>query len=251
MHVLLDVVLIVVGVTRGRDRARRRGPHVRGPAGRGRAVHGHDVPRVAPRASVCSPRPGAATRRATGCMALYAPLALLAFPSSRCSSCSARSRASSRGSRTTAGAARCITSGSSLFTLGFDRPPELPAAFAAFVEAAIGLALLALLIAYLPTIYNSFSRREVAVTELAVRAGTPPTPADDARARAPDRLPHRARPLLGAVDARGSPSCRRRTRRSASLAFFRSPNPHRSWITAAGAVLDAGGAAPGRASTSR
>ena len=45
--------------------------------------------------------------------------------------------------------------------------------------------------------------------------------------------------VLGRRGWRGSPRCRRRTRRSASLAFFRSPNPHRSWITAAGAVLDA------------
>ena len=45
-----------------------------------------------------------------------------------------------------------------------------------FVEAAIGLGLLALLISYLPTIYNAFSRREIAVTDLAVRAGTPAEP---------------------------------------------------------------------------
>jgi len=69
-----------------------------------------------------------------------------------------------------------ITSGSSLLTLGFDRPPDLPSVFLAFTEAAIGLGLLALVIAYLPTIYNSFSRREVAVTDLSIRAGTPPTP---------------------------------------------------------------------------
>ena len=36
--------------------------------------------------------------------------------------------------------------------------------------------MIALLIAYLPTIYGAFSRREVMVTQLSVRAGTPPTP---------------------------------------------------------------------------
>ena len=45
----------------------------------------------------------------------------------------------------------------------------------AFVEAALGLGLLAMLISYLPTIYGSFSRREVSVSQLAVRAGTPPS----------------------------------------------------------------------------
>ena len=40
-----------------------------------------------------------------------------------------------------------------------------------FAEAAIGLGLLALLIAYLPTIYGTFSRREVLVAQTWRRAG--------------------------------------------------------------------------------
>src|SRR5712692_4576260 len=66
-------------------------------------------------------------------------------------------------------------SGSSLFTLGFVRPPDLGTNILAFLEAAIGLGLLGLLIAYLPTIYGAFSRREVLVAQLEVRAGSPPT----------------------------------------------------------------------------
>src|SRR6185436_13083324 len=66
-------------------------------------------------------------------------------------------------------------SGSSLFTLGFVRPPDLATNVLAFAEAATGLTLLGLLIAYLPTIYSSFSRREVQVTQLEVRAGNPPS----------------------------------------------------------------------------
>ncbi len=58
-------------------------------------------------------------------------------------------------------------SGSSLFTLGFVRPPDFAATCFAFLEAAFGLGLLALLIAYLPTIYAAFSRREVMVGQLA------------------------------------------------------------------------------------
>src|SRR5262245_53267776 len=42
-----------------------------------------------------------------------------------------------------------IMSGSSLLTLGFDRPSGFPATLLSFSEAAIGLGLLALLIAYL------------------------------------------------------------------------------------------------------
>jgi hypothetical protein len=49
---------------------------------------------------------------------------------------------------------------------------------AAFSEAAIGLALLALIITYLPSLYTAFSRREAAVTHLEVRAGSPPSGAE-------------------------------------------------------------------------
>jgi hypothetical protein len=66
-------------------------------------------------------------------------------------------------------------SGSSLFTLGFSHPVGLPATALAFSEAAIGLFLLALLITYLPAIYSAYSRREVGVTSLEVRAGSPPS----------------------------------------------------------------------------
>jgi hypothetical protein len=45
------------------------------------------------------------------------------------------------------------TSGSSLLTLGFAQLGSLPLALVAFSEAVIGLGLVALLIAYLPTIY--------------------------------------------------------------------------------------------------
>ena len=68
-------------------------------------------------------------------------------------------------------------SGSSIFTLGFVRPPRGQGEWGyviAFVEAGTGLALLALFIAFLPTIYSAFSRRELAVSRLAARAGTPP-----------------------------------------------------------------------------
>ncbi len=42
-------------------------------------------------------------------------------------------------------------------------------------DYAVRIILVALLIAYLPTMYNAFSAREVAVNLLAVRAGSPPS----------------------------------------------------------------------------
>jgi hypothetical protein len=69
-------------------------------------------------------------------------------------------------------------SGSSLFTLGFDisKTPLITAV--AFSEAMLGLMLVGLLIAYLPTMYSAFSRREQVVNMLEVRAGSPPSAAE-------------------------------------------------------------------------
>ena len=67
-------------------------------------------------------------------------------------------------------------SGSSLLTLGFARPSAPGTEILAFTEAAVGLALVALLISYLPTIYAAFSRRELLVNLLEVRADSPPSP---------------------------------------------------------------------------
>src|SRR5512132_583767 len=66
-------------------------------------------------------------------------------------------------------------SGSSLFTLGFDISKTPMVTVFAFSEAMLGLMLVGLLIAYLPTMYSAFARREQAVNMLEVRAGSPPS----------------------------------------------------------------------------
>ena len=45
----------------------------------------------------------------------------------------------------------------------------------ALFEAATGVGVLFIVIGYLPSVYAAFSRREIAVSQLATRAGTPPT----------------------------------------------------------------------------
>ncbi len=67
-------------------------------------------------------------------------------------------------------------SGSSLFTLGTTPVRGAGQQTLAFSEAGIGLTLLALLIAFIPSLYSAFQRRELEVSRLAVRAGTPATP---------------------------------------------------------------------------
>lgn len=129
-------------------------------------------------------------------------------------------------------------SGSSLLTLGFAGVEGLPQTILAFSEATIGLMLVALLIAYLPTIYAAFSRREAAVALLEVRAGAPPSAVEMIkrfyRIHGLDRLSEQWRTWEAwFVDIEESHTA------LAALVVFRSPQPDHSWVTAAGAVLDA------------
>jgi hypothetical protein len=129
-------------------------------------------------------------------------------------------------------------SGSSLLTLGYAKGDSLFHTVLEFSEATIGLLLVALLIAYLPTMYNAFSRRESAVTLLEVRAGSPPTAVEMIaryhRIHGLNRLEEawRAWEVWFAEIEESHTSL-------AALVFFRSPKPEQSWITSAGAILDA------------
>ena len=131
-----------------------------------------------------------------------------------------------------------VASGSSLLTLGFARPDVPFGDLLAFTEAAIGLALVALLISYLPTIYGAFSRRELLVSLLEVRADSPPSPIVMIT-----RM-HR----LSGLDALHDMWERweqwfaelEETHTSLPvLVFYRSQQNDHSWVNAAGAMMDA------------
>lgn len=129
-------------------------------------------------------------------------------------------------------------SGSSLLTLGFMSVDDLPKTILMYSEAATGLILVALLIAYLPTMYSAFSRRETAVTLLEVRAGSPPSAieliARYHRLKRFDEL----HTLWEQWEIWFAETEETHTS-LAALVFFRSPQPDHSWVTASGAVLDA------------
>ncbi len=236
MPAVVDVLLIVAGVTAAAivlDAAVRTFVVPRGTVVLFTVVVFRVIRHVF--AFFASPRRGYEARDRV--MAVYAPIALLALPFTSLVVVFGAFTCIFAGLESRGWRSALMTSGSSLLTLGFDRPSDLPSAFAAFTEAVIGLALLALLIAYLPTIYNTFSKREIAVTDLAIRAGTPPTPA---------AMLVRAH-LTGYLDdldrfweswTAWFTEVQETHTSYGSLAFFRSPNPHRSWVTAAGAVLD-------------
>ena len=129
-------------------------------------------------------------------------------------------------------------SGSSLFTLGFDISKTPIVTALAFTEAMTGLMLVGLLVAYLPTMYAAFSRREHSVNMMEVRAGSPPSALEMLlrfnRIHGLEKLSDYWKSWEGwFADVEESHTT------LSALVFFRSPRPDNSWVTAAGAVLDA------------
>jgi hypothetical protein len=128
--------------------------------------------------------------------------------------------------------------GSSVFTLGIASTVRPGATVLDFVAGATGLIVVALEIAYLPTIYAAFARRETLVTMLQGRAGTP--------AWGPEILArHQVVGLLGSLprlyrdwEQWGADVAESHTTYPV-LVSFRSPRPLSSWVLALLAVLDA------------
>lgn len=132
-----------------------------------------------------------------------------------------------------------VTSGSALVTLGFERPSTTAGTMLSFVEGTLALTVLALLlVTYLPSMYAAFSDREQLVALAEVSAGTPPSAVNLI-----ERY-HRIRGI-GETDQIWDAWERWFARLGEShtalpaLVHFRSPDPRQSWVTSAGAILDA------------
>lgn len=128
-------------------------------------------------------------------------------------------------------------SGSSLLTLGFATSDDFLVNLLVFSEATLGLILVALLIAYLPTMYSAFSRREEFVNLLEVRAGDPPSSVEMLlrfnRIHGLEKLAeYWSSWEVWFADLEESHTT------LPTLVFFRSPRGNQSWITAAGTILD-------------
>src|SRR6266498_3921412 len=130
-------------------------------------------------------------------------------------------------------------SGSSLFTIGFGDVVATGWTRAIVVtEGATGLGLVAVVIGYLPVLYQAFNRREVGVLLLDARAGSPPS--------GPELL-HRmgsagvasSLPQLFAEWERWVSDVLETHMSYPILALFRSPHDNTSWVTSLGSVLDA------------
>lgn len=129
-------------------------------------------------------------------------------------------------------------SGSSLLTLGYASVENPIFKVLEFSEAMIGLILVALLIAYLPTMYAAFSKRESNVALLEGWASSPPSAVEFI-----SRI-HRNGEIGNLRDfwmdwQRWFADLEESHTSLSALSFFRSPQPNRSWVTAAGVVMDA------------
>jgi len=130
-------------------------------------------------------------------------------------------------------------SGASLFTIGFgDVVATGGTRVVVIVEGANGLMLIALVIGYLPVLYQAFNRREVGILMLDARAGAPPSGAELLR-RAGGPGVRRSMPALFGEWERWAADVLESHLSYPFLAFFRSPHDNTSWVTSLGAVLDA------------
>ena len=130
-----------------------------------------------------------------------------------------------------------ILSGSALTTLGISTSDHTITLILVVGEALIGLGLVALMISYLPTIYGAYTAREVAVARLEVRAGRPPHPVTFLQRTS--RIG-----WLGQMDLVWAEwedwflQIEETHTTHTSLSYFRSAYHGRSWVVAAGTVLD-------------
>jgi len=130
-------------------------------------------------------------------------------------------------------------SGTTFFTLGLgDVVPHSGIARALVVaEAGFGFGFLAAVIGYLPFIYGSFSKREVNISLLDARAGTPPTAGELLRRHSDNTGLHSLGELLKDWEL-WSAELMESHLSYPVLAYFRSQHDNQSWIASLTAILD-------------
>ncbi len=133
-------------------------------------------------------------------------------------------------------------SGETFFTLGYGdiTPASTFARMLSVVESGMGFGFLAVVIGYLPTIYTAFSRREIEISLLDARAGSPPSATEllsrtiDVRNKnneTLDRLFHDwERWAAEVLESHLSYPV---------LSFYRSQHSNQSWLGALTVILDA------------
>ena len=130
-------------------------------------------------------------------------------------------------------------SGTTFFTLGIGdvTPRTSLAKWFTVCEAGMGFAFLAMMLGYLPVIYQGFSRREVSISLLDAHAGSPPTAAEMLRRHAGPHGVESLRELLQHWE-RTSAEILESHLSYPVLAYFRSQHINQSWLSALTTILD-------------
>ncbi|HLY23769.1 MAG TPA: potassium channel family protein [bacterium] len=128
-------------------------------------------------------------------------------------------------------------SGTTFFTLGLGDvvPKSVPARIVLVVEGGVGFSFLALIISYLPVIYQAFSRRESRISVLDAWAGSPPSAGELLRRAGGDRA--LLEPFLREWEGWAAELLESHISYPV-LVYFRSQHDNESWLSALTAILD-------------
>jgi hypothetical protein len=130
-------------------------------------------------------------------------------------------------------------SGTTLFTLGLGDvvPRSALTRELIILEAGTGLGFVAMVIGYFPVLYGAFSRREVSISLLDARAGSPPTAVELLR-RHSFQGGDAALTLLLEEWERWAAELMESHISYPLLCYFRSQHTNQSWLSALTAILD-------------
>jgi hypothetical protein len=121
--------------------------------------------------------------------------------------------------------------------LGDVRPESDLGRLMASIESGMGFGFLALIVGYLPTLFQAFARREVNVSLLDARAGSPPTASEFLRRHGGDNASRALAELLHEWET-WSADLLETTISFPVLAYYRSQHDNQSWLAGLTAVLD-------------
>jgi hypothetical protein len=122
-----------------------------------------------------------------------------------------------------------------LVTLNDGDPQNAASQLFSVCEGGLGLAFLGLVVGYLPVLYQSFAKRELAISLLDARAGSPPSAGGLLAS-----MPFEANGIIGQLEKWESWMAQLLENQISfpMLGYFRSQHSNQSWLTALVAVLD-------------
>ena len=131
-------------------------------------------------------------------------------------------------------------SGTTFFTLGLGdvTPHTRFERILAVIESGLGFGFLALILSYLPVIYQAFSRREVNIVLLDARAGSPPTVGELLRRHADPQQLQELQKLLTDWERWAAEILESHVSYPV-VSYFRSQHNNESWLGALAMILDA------------